>query len=273
MTTTAEMTAGGGGDGIIPSARTPWTDALVLTASGDAAAGAMWLGMARDADVGGVVREGGSKRPAGFLRAAGDLLRAMGEHTKVYLDPLLSLALVLLEEASEICENAAAARLAAAAEYRAGVAGSGGEDGMDVDGVVEDENEIDDDVDDDEDDDDDDDDDEKKKNKKDKGGSAARGKSAASSSSSSRDAREVRVLAVRFLGALFARHPGFDYSAYWPMVLKALSPMAARMAAESGAAAPPPALAVVAALADDERLAPLLTTSGGAVGWCKSELV
>ena len=142
-----------------------------------------------------------------------------------------------------------------------------------VQGVVEDENEIDDDVDDDEDDDDDDDDDEKKKNKKDKGGSAARGKSAASSSSSSRDAREVRVLAVRFLGALFARHPGFDYSAYWPMVLKALSPMAARKAAESGAAAPPPALAVVAALADDERLAPLLTTSGGAVGWCKSELV
>jgi len=30
-----------------------------------------------------------------------------------------------------------------------------------------------------------------------------------------RDAREVRMLAVRFLGAVFARHPGFDYTPYW----------------------------------------------------------
>ena len=44
-----------------------WADALVATASGDATARAAWLGMARDARVGNLVREG-SRRPAGRPR-------------------------------------------------------------------------------------------------------------------------------------------------------------------------------------------------------------
>jgi U3 small nucleolar RNA-associated protein 20 len=245
--------------GLIPVVRTPWMDALVLSASGDPSAGAMWLGMARAAEVGALVGSG-SKRPAGFLRAAGDLLRAMGEHTKVYLDSLLALALVLLEASSDLCEAAAAARVVAAGGH-----GGGDGDGMDVDGehivndteVLEAEEEG---------DDDDDDGDTKghgaQREGKSRGTPLVSGGGGAGGASI-REAREVRVLAVRFLGALFARHPGFDYSGYWPLVLRALAPMAARMAAEAGAATPPPALAVVAALADDDRLAPLLTTSGG----------
>jgi hypothetical protein len=220
------MADSGGGKSINPVARTPWMDALVLTASGDPSAGSMWLRIARDANVRELVSgESGSKRPAGFLRAAGDLLKAMGEHTKVYLDPLLSLVLVLLEASSEICEAAAVAREAAAAEYRAGLragAGAGAGDGMDVDGAEEPDAEEEVAEEEEEEEEEDDDDGAAKKNK------AVRGKLSASGSgggSRTRDAREVRVLAVRFLGALFARHPGFDYSSYWPLVLSALSPM------------------------------------------------
>jgi len=48
----------------------------VVTASGDAQARSMWLGMVQDAGVAGLIGEG-SKRPSGFMRAAGDILKAM----------------------------------------------------------------------------------------------------------------------------------------------------------------------------------------------------
>jgi hypothetical protein len=77
--------------GLLP-AQTPWMDALIVTASGDAVARSMWLGMVKDAGVAGFIGEG-SKRPSGFMRAAGDILKAMGEHTLTYLDPIMSIAL------------------------------------------------------------------------------------------------------------------------------------------------------------------------------------
>ena len=223
-----------------------WADALVATASGDATARAAWLEMARDARVGNLVREG-SRRPAGYLRAAGDLLKAMGEHVGTYLDPILALALVLLETSSELCEAAAAAREAAKEEGA-----------MDHDAREEEEKEEERDEDEDEDDDEDDEDDEKKNED-----SAAADDDVNAPTSASREAKEVRTLAVRLVASIFSRHPSFDYAAYWPLIASALEPMAARMAAESSATAPPPALAVVAALAADERLAVLLTANEG----------
>ena len=196
--------------------------------------------------MGNLVREG-SRRPAGYLRAAGDLLKAMGEHVGTYLDPILALALVLLETSSELCEAAAAAREAAKEEGA-----------MDHDAREEEEKEEERDEDEDEDDDEDDEDDEKKNED-----SAAADDDVNAPTSASREAKEVRTLAVRLVASIFSRHPSFDYAAYWPLIASALEPMAARMAAESSATAPPPALAVVAALAADERLAVLLTANEG----------
>ena len=96
---------------MVPNTNTPWLDALVVTASGsggDAMANA-WLQLAKDANVSSLVGSG-SKVPSGFLRAAGDLLKVMAEHTKAYLHPLMSLTVEMLGASSEICESAARSR-------------------------------------------------------------------------------------------------------------------------------------------------------------------
>ena len=241
------------------SFRTPWMDALVVTASGaDHGVGAeRWLEMANDSDVGGFVRDG-SKRPAGFLRAAGDLLKAVGEHTRTYLDPLLSLTVVMLDAASRACEDAAAARAEAAASSAERTVSGGEDDDDDAEDEEEDADEKDEDAAEEEEEEEEEEEDGRLCRRR-RGGKEEEGKA----TSTTRDAREVRMLAVRFLGALFARHPGFDYSHYWPLVLRALAPMAARLPAEAGSATPPPALGVIASMAADERLARLLAPEEG----------
>ena len=99
------------GAGVRPTIGTPWLDALVVTASGHGGdeMATTWLRMAREAKVAGLVGSG-SKVPSGFLRAAGDLLKVMAEHTKAYLHPLLSMAVEMLAASSDICESAARAR-------------------------------------------------------------------------------------------------------------------------------------------------------------------
>ena len=218
------------GAGVRPTIGTPWLDALVVTASGHGGdeMATTWLRMAREAKVAGLVGSG-SKVPSGFLRAAGDLLKVMAEHTKAYLHPLLSMAVEMLAASSDICESAARAREAKLNE---------------PDPAVDD-----DDVDEDDEDDEVNGEDEEDANDT---------RRALAPGQAHRDAREVRSLAVRFLGALFQRHPDFDYSPYWDAMLSAVKPMAERMAAESAAPHPPPALSIVAALAEDDALAPML---------------
>ena len=212
---------------VVPTIGTPWLDALVVTASGHGGEemATTWLGMAREANVAGLVGSG-SKVPSGFLRAAGDLLKVMAEHTKAYLHPLLSMTVEMLAASSDICESAARAREARLNEPDPAV----DDDDVDEDDDVNGEDEED----------------------------ANDTRRALAPGQAHRDAREVRSLAVRFLGALFQRHPDFDYSPYWDAMLSAVKPMAERMAAESAASHPPPALSIVAALAEDDDLAPLL---------------
>jgi U3 small nucleolar RNA-associated protein 20 len=221
---------------MVPNKNTPWLDALVVTASGsggDAMANA-WLQLAKDANVSSLVGSG-SKVPSGFLRAAGDLLKVMAEHTKAYLHPLMSLTVEMLGASSEICESAARSREARRVDQIEPEAADDDADADDGD-QIEPEDVI-----------------------EDVGGEA---KGVIAPGQAHRDAREVRVLAVRLLGALFERHPDFDYSPYWTGILHAVRPMAERMPAESAAPTPPPALAIVAALADDDALAPLLEGPG-----------
>ena len=212
---------------VAPTIGTPWLDALVVTASGHGGEemATTWLRMAREAKVAGLVGSG-SKVPSGFLRAAGDLLKVMAEHTKAYLHPLLSMTVEMLAASSDICESTARAREAKLNEPDPAV----DDDEVDEDDDVNGEDEED----------------------------ANDTRRALAPGQAHRDAREVRSLAVRFLGALFQRHPDFDYSPYWDAVLSAVKPMADRMAAESAASHPPPALSIVAALAEDDVLAPLL---------------
>ena len=211
---------------VAPTIGTPWLDALVVTASGHGGEemATTWLRMAREAKVAGLVGSG-SKVPSGFLRAAGDLLKVMAEHTKAYLHPLLSMTVEMLAASSDICESTARAREAKLNEPDPAV----DDDEVDEDDDVNGEDEED----------------------------ANDTRRALAPGQAHRDAR-VRSLAVRFLGALFQRHPDFDYSPYWDAVLSAVKPMADRMAAESAASHPPPALSIVAALAEDDVLAPLL---------------
>ena len=213
---------------VVPTIGTPWLDALVVTASGHGGEemATTWLGMAREAKVAGLVGSG-SKVPSGFLRAAGDLLKVMAEHTKAYLHPLLAMTVEMLAASSDICESAARAREARLNEPDPAVDDDDVDEDDDVNG--EDEEDANDDT-----------------------------RRALAPGQAHRDAREVRSLAVRFLGALFQRHPDFDYSPYWDAMLSAVKPMAERMAAESAASHPPPALSIVAALAEDDDLAPLL---------------
>ena len=114
-------------------------------------------------------------------------MKVMAEHTKAYLHPLLSMTVEMLVASSDICESAARAREAKL-------------------------NEPDPAVDDDEVDEDDDVNGEDEKDANDTRRALAPGQA-------HRDAREVRSLAVRFLGALFQRHPDFDYSPYWDAML------------------------------------------------------
>ena len=97
-----------------------WSDALLLTAScgpGSETSAALWWDLAASeaslAHLERLVREG-SKRPAGFLRAAADATRAMGEHVGAYLDPIATCATALLRVASRVCEEKAEAREKAA---------------------------------------------------------------------------------------------------------------------------------------------------------------
>ena len=75
----------------------------------------------------------------------------------------------------------------------------------------------------------------------------------------SREAKDVRAAATRFLASVLERHPAFDYSRYWPDISNALSPMAKRAAAESSSLnAAPPAVALIAAIASANESASLL---------------
>ena len=75
----------------------------------------------------------------------------------------------------------------------------------------------------------------------------------------SKEAKEVRVMATRFLASAFERHPDFDYAPYWPSIARSVAPMLARAANESSAAtAAPPAVALVASVASDDACAKLL---------------
>jgi U3 small nucleolar RNA-associated protein 20 len=75
----------------------------------------------------------------------------------------------------------------------------------------------------------------------------------------SREAKEVRASATRFLASVFERHPSFEYDPYWPSIASSIAPMLSRAAAESGAeTAAPPAVALAAAAAGDDACARLL---------------
>ena len=75
----------------------------------------------------------------------------------------------------------------------------------------------------------------------------------------SREAKEVRASATRFLASVFERHPSFEYAPYWPSIASSIAPMLSRAAAESGAeTAAPPAVALAAAAASDDACARLL---------------
>ena len=75
----------------------------------------------------------------------------------------------------------------------------------------------------------------------------------------SREAKEVRASATRFLASVFERHPSFEYAPYWPSIASSIAPMLSRAAAESGAeTAAPPAVALAAAAAGDDACARLL---------------
>ena len=77
----------------------------------------------------------------------------------------------------------------------------------------------------------------------------------------SKEARDVRVAATRFLASAFERHPAFEYGPYWPAIADSIAPMLERAAAESSAAsAAPPAAALAAAVAGDDACAHLLAS-------------
>ena len=84
-------------------------------------------------------------------------------------------------------------------------------------------------------------------------------KTRAENSATSKEAKEVRSMATRFLASAFERHPDFDYAPYWPSIARSVAPMLERAADESSAAtAAPPAVALVASVASDDACAKLL---------------
>ena len=85
---------------------------------------------------------------------------------------------------------------------------------------------------------------------------------AVDASVASKEAKDVRVAATRFLASVFERHPAFQYAPYWPSIADSIAPMLERAAAESSAeTAAPPAAALAAAVAGDDACARLLAAN------------